>query len=99
MADGSGRSAVARVWRTFEAGCPTIAALQADQALVGCCPRCTRFGALDLTSWRTPHDRTQSLSVVQLQAACICGCRQITLQVWPVSPEGDGSVPQFYRWR
>jgi hypothetical protein len=69
------------------------------QAVVGCCPRCTSVGTLDIGGWQTPHDRSQPLAVVQQQVACRCGCRQITLQVWPVSPEGDGSRPQFYRWR
>ena len=98
MADGSGVVIQGRVRYSHEADCPTLADIKPSQHLVGCCDRCQRVREVDAAAWTTPRDRWSSLAAIQGQVACPCGCRQVTLQVWPVAPSAPAQPP-FYRWR
>ena len=100
MADGSATPFESRVINVYDEACPTPSTLKQGQVVVGCCNRCATVGEVDVGVWRAqPRDAHAHLSVLKGELACLCGCRDVSLQVWPVEPEPATPRSQFYRWR
>jgi hypothetical protein len=89
-----------RVVGSYEPTCPRLSELREGQVVVGCCGRCQTVGEVNTANWRkTPREAEGPLAVLQLNLECMCGCREVTVQVWPCPPLSPPDRSRFYRWR
>jgi hypothetical protein len=64
------------------------------------CPHCDHRESTDTSWWRMSHwDRQASLGTLSRRLRCLCGHRDVTLEVWPVVPCLDEETPRTFHWR
>ena len=99
MADGN-LIVHGRVIGGTEAGLMSLE--QADSAghVVSRCPRCGHRESTDASYWRrSAGDRQASLGTLSKRLRCICGNRDVTLEVWPISPTLNEDRLRIFHWR
>jgi hypothetical protein len=64
------------------------------------CPRCRHRESTDVSWWmRSKTERGHSLDVLSRRLRCLCGCKDVALEVWPVAPALNEATPRTFHWR
>jgi hypothetical protein len=63
------------------------------------CPRCAHRESTDVSWWtRSKSDRQMSLGILSRRLRCLCGNREVALEVWPVAPAHE-DLRRTFHWR
>ena len=88
-----------RVITGLEAGDMSLEAASGAGHIVTRCPRCGHRESTDTAWWRrSKGDRESSLGVLSRRLRCMCGSKEVCLEVWPVTL-GIEDHPRTYQWR
>ena len=99
MADGS-LIVHGRVIGGVEAGSLSLEAAELAGHVVSRCPRCGHRESADVAYWRrSSGDRSTSLGTLSKRLRCMCGNRDVALEVWPISPSLHEDRPRIVHWR
>ena len=99
MADGSGTIIHGRIVGGPEAGQMTLAhALAAGHVVSRCSAGCGHVESVDTSEWEASRPtREASLRVLARHLRCMCGCKEVRVEVWPVRPEPVQRRAYFWR--
>lgn len=101
MADGIGGIVVhGRIVAGAEASAMTLdTALGAGHLVSKCAASCGHIESVDTSEWHASRSRTDTLQVLARHLRCICGCREVRLEVWPMVPTNESGEHRTYFWR
>ena len=87
-----------RVISSADAGLRTLADAERSGHPVTRCWQCDHREALDSRLWRQrAFDRGLPLAALSNRLRCLCGGRQVGIEVWPVTP--GKTALRTYCWR
>lgn len=67
--------------------------------VVSRCPRCSHRESADVSRWMaSSYDRVLPLSAFRERLRCMCGSREVALEVWPLAPVLE-ETPRTFVWR
>jgi len=68
--------------------------------VVSRCPRCSHRESADIRGWlASGYDRALPLSAFRRRLRCLCGSREVVLEVWPLAPAAGEDTARTFFWR
>ena len=89
-----------RVIQTAEASRLSLVDAEGAGHVVARCPHCGHRESANTAPWRGSRwDRTATLGTLSRRLRCLCGSREVSLEVWPVTPGPQETKARTFHWR